>query len=43
MYLNKIMTNCTQCKQSNIKHMMFYFNDLLYCFKCSMIKLKNKY
>ena len=24
MNINKTMTNCTQCKQSNTKHMMFY-------------------
>ena len=39
---NKII-NCKQCnKKEHIKR-MFIFSSFLYCFKCSMEKLKNNY
>ena len=39
---NKNKSKCNTCKQDNIIYNMFIFNNLLYCFKCSMDKLKNK-
>lgn len=38
---NKNKSKCSNCKQDNIIYNMFIFNNLLYCFKCSMNKLKN--
>jgi len=37
---NKEITNCKQCNTKEIIYKMYIFNNLLYCFKCSMEKLK---
>jgi len=37
---NKQTTNCKHCNTKEITYNMFIFNNLLYCFKCSMEKLK---
>jgi late competence protein required for DNA uptake (superfamily II DNA/RNA helicase) len=39
---NKEIINCKHCNRKEIIYKMFLFNSILYCFKCSMIKLKNK-
>jgi len=40
---NNKITKCKECnKKEHIKR-MFIFNNVLYCFKCSMEKLKNNY
>jgi late competence protein required for DNA uptake (superfamily II DNA/RNA helicase) len=31
---------CKQCNKKEITYSMFLFSNLLYCFKCSMEKLK---
>jgi len=37
---NKEITNCKHCNAKEIIYKMFIFNNLLYCFKCSMENLK---
>jgi len=37
---NKEIINCKQCNTKEIIYEMFIFNNLLYCFKCSIEKLK---
>ena len=37
---NKEIINCKQCNTKEITFNMYIFNNLLYCFKCSMEKLK---
>jgi Zn finger protein HypA/HybF involved in hydrogenase expression len=37
---NKKEIPCKQCNEKEITYNMFIFNNLLYCFKCSMEKLK---
>ena len=38
---NNKITKCKGCNKKEISFNMFIFNNLLYCFKCSMEKLKN--
>ena len=38
---NKQTTNCKHCNTKEITYNMFIFNNLLYCFKCSIERLKN--
>ena len=40
LLLYLLITNCKQCNTKEIIHKMYIFNSLLYCFKCSMEKLK---
>ena len=37
---NKKEIHCKQCNKKEITYNMYIFNNLLYCFKCSMEKLK---
>ena len=37
---NNKITNCKHCNTKEIIYKMFIFNNLLYCFKCSMENLK---
>jgi late competence protein required for DNA uptake (superfamily II DNA/RNA helicase) len=38
---NKKEIHCKQCNTKQIIYKMYIFNNLLYCFKCSIEKLKN--
>jgi len=38
---NNKITNCKQCNVKEHINRMFIFNNILYCFKCSLEKLKN--
>ncbi len=40
---NKKIINCKGCNKKEISFNMFIFDNILYCFKCSMEKLKNNY
>ena len=40
---NKKLTACKSCNKKEVTFNMFIFNNLLYCFKCSMEKLKNNF
>lgn len=40
---NKKIIHCKECNKKEISFNMFIFNNFLYCFKCSMEKLKNNY
>ena len=37
---NKKEIHCKQCNKKEITYNMYIFNNLLYCFKCCMEKLK---
>ena len=40
---NNKITKCKGRNKKEISFNMFIFNNILYCFKCSMEKLKNNY
>ena len=40
---NKKITKCKGCNKKEISFNMFIFDNVLYCFKCSIEKLKNSY
>ena len=40
---NNKITKCKECNKKEILKDMFIFSNFLYCFKCSMEKLKNNY
>jgi len=37
---NKSIEHCKKCNTKQVIYNMYIFNNLLYCFKCSMEKLK---
>jgi len=38
---NKSVEHCKKCNSKQVIYNMYIFNNLLYCFKCSLEKLKN--
>ena len=38
---NKSVEHCKNCNSKQVIYNMYIFNNILYCFKCSLEKLKN--